>query len=563
MGQGNRGLTARWRGWLALAALLACMPAFARDLEVARLPYPADAREVIAGAHDAGFQVREGDPVIREESHAPTWWRVRTPAPVDSRAEPQLVLEGPYLTQVEAWVPGAASPTRHAIYGEHADTRYAARALAVALPRGLQAGEAVYLRVTAPAAVPMALSVRSRDQVHRADLAHVAWRTAILSSMLVLGLLALAFWAGVRERSYGFLALTLGFSVLYIAAMGGEARAVPVLDALFGRGPQGARVVACLGVVTSNVFVRMYLDLRRQAPGIDRVLRWLTAAMALLAVLNFAFEHGILAQAGNIGLVLSALAVFAAAAVSSLRGSRAARFVLVSWLPLIVFSILKAAQLMGAFDAGDWLSHALAASFALAGLLLTIGLSDKLVQLRRDRDHASLQANVDPLTGALSRAAVERRLAQEVEVAHRTGRPLCVAFVDIDRFKAINDNHGHHVGDGCLRSISQRVRNRLRTQDVLGRYGGDELLALMPDTPLAEGLARCEQLRATVNCRPLSIDGLLVQGTLSVGVAQLRAGDQARELLARADAALYASKAAGRDRVSSETILPPELQPSP
>ncbi len=554
MGEGDPGKTARWRGWLLLAALLACAPVAAQDLEVARLPFDADAREVVDGSLDARFRDRAGA-VVREDSRTPVWWRVRTTAPVSAQSEPQLLLASPYLTRVEAWVPGVAAPIRHAIYGDDTDARYASRALVIALPHGLQPGEAVYLRVTAPAAVPMMLSVRTRDEVHRADLAYVAWRTMILSSMVVLGLLALAFWAGVGERSFVFLALMLACSALYIAAMGGEARNLPPLDALFGRSPQGARVIACLGTMASNIYMRMYLDLRSQAPRIDRMLWWLTAAMGVLAALNLAIDHSVLALAGNVVLVLSALAIFAAAAVASAKGVRAARFVLVSWLPLIVFSILKAAQLVGLFDGAEWLSHALASSFALAGLLLTIGLSDKLMQLRRDRDHASRQASTDPLTGTLSRAAIERRLGEEIEIAHRTGRPLCVAFVDIDRFKAINDNHGHYVGDACLRFIGQRIRNRLRTQDVLGRYGGDELLALMPDTTLAEGLARCEQLRAAVNCRPLSVDGLLVRGSLSLGLAQLRPGEQAGQLLARADAALYASKAAGRDRVSGDAAI--------
>lgn len=560
MGRGDPGRGA-WlrRGWRLLAALLACAPLWASPLEVARLPIPADPGPVLSGQLDSRFQTR-ANAVIREGSHQPRWWRIRTSAGLDARAEPLLLLDAPYMTRVEAWAPGAVVPTRHAIYGDDVDLRYSPRALAIPLPRGLVPGEAVYLRVDSPGAVPMAVSMHSRDEVHRADLDYVAWRTMILSAMVVLALLALAFWAGVGERSFAFLALTLVCAALYIAAMGGEVRAIPWLDALFGRDPRATRVVGCLGVMASNVFMRMFLDLRRQAPRLDRILHWLTLAMGGAALLNLAMDRRELAMLGNLLLVLSALAVFAAGAVTSIRGHRAARFLLLSWLPLIVMCILKALQLMGFIDGASWLTHALAASFALAGMLLTIGLSDKLLQLRRDRDHASHQASTDPLTGAMSRGAIERRLKEEVAIAHATGRPLCVAFVDIDHFKTINDSHGHHVGDACLSYISQRVRNRLLAQDVIGRYGGDELLVLMQDTALADGATRCEQMRSAVNCRPLSIDGLLVEGSLSVGLAQLRAGETAQQLLARADAALYASKAAGRDRVSSELSLHPDAQ---
>ena len=551
MGKGDPKGATRWRGWLLLAALTACASLRAGALEVARLPTPAEPAQVLSGQLDGQFQVRPVA-VIQEVSHQPRWWRVRTSGRVDIQSEPLLLLDGPYMTRVEAWTPGAATPTRHAIYGDDMDLRYSSRALAIPLPQGLPAGASVYLRVSAPGAVPMAVSVQGRDEVHRADLIYVAWRTMILSAMVVLALLALAFWAGVGERSFAFLALTLTCAALYIAAMGGEMRGIPWLDALFGQDPRATRVVGCLGVMASNVFMRMFLDLRRQAPRIDRILHWLTLAMGATALLNLAMDRGEFAMLGNLLLVLSALAVFAAGAATSLKGHRAARFLLLSWLPLIVMCILKALQLMGFIAGASWLTHALAASFALAGLLLTIGLSDKLLQLRRDRDHASRQASTDPLTGVLSRGAIERRLKEEIAIVQATGRPLCVAFVDIDHFKGINDTHGHHVGDACLSYIGQRVRNRLRTQDLLGRYGGDEFLVLMPDTALADGAARSEQMLAAVNCRPLSIDGLLVAGSLSIGLAQLRAGETAQQLLARADAALYASKAAGRDRVSSE-----------
>lgn len=516
----DRGLSyGTLRGWLLAAALGACAPLLAQTpsdartgavgVEVARLA-DADApvAQVLAGARDAQFAAAaEHEPVIYERTRAPVWWRVRALRDLAVAERPQLLLDGPYLTRVEAWVPGGDRPTRHAIYGPDVDTRYAPRALVIALPQGLPQGEAVYLRVTAPAAVPMMVSVQPRDQVHRDDLAYVAWRTLILGTLVILLLLALSFWAGVGERSFVYLAVTLGSGALYLAASGGEVQGVPLLGWMFGHSPQPVRVVACVGVIASNYFMSMYLELGRHAPRLDRVLRVLAATMGAMAVANALLEARFLAGAGNLVLVLSSLAVFAAAVVTSLQGSRAARFLLVSWLPLIVTCILKALQLGGLIVGAPWFTHALAGSFALAGLILTIGLSDKLLQLRRDRDLASRQASIDGLTGLLNRHAIEHGLAEAVAAAKAARRPMCVAFVDIDHFKAINDTHGHHAGDCCLRFIAQRLRNQLRERDLLARYGGDELLVVMPDTNLEDGLAR-------------------------------------------ADAALYASKASGRNHVS-------------
>lgn len=551
----GKGASTGW--WWLVAALLAAACAWPGDaaaaqaLRLARLAADAPAAEVLAGRHDAALQPQPGQTVYeRQRAHA-TWWRVTAAAPVDAAGEPQLVLAGPFLHRVQAWVPGARGSSTHALYGPDADLRYATRALVIPLPRGLAAGEAVWLRIHAPAAVPMELAVASRDAVHQADLRYVAWRSIILATLAVLTLLALAFWAGIGERSYGFFAGNLFFAALYIASMGGEGRDLPWVADWLSASATPQRLFGLLGLIFSNAFQRIYLDLPRRLPWLDHALVANTVVLGGAALVAPFFDHPVIAQIGNVGLLCSAGVVLVASAVLSWRGDRSARILLLSWLPLIVFSTLRTVEMMGWWGSGpDWLAHALAGSFALAGLLLTFGLADKLLELRRDRDRASERASLDELTGALSRAAIEQRLRDAVAAAQADGTPLSIAFVDIDQFKRINDTHGHQVGDGCLRYIARRVRNRLRHLDAVGRYGGDELLVLMPDTALGEALQQAEQMRAAVACRPLVLDdGLLLDGTLSVGVAELRPGEPTERLLQRADAALYASKAAGRNCV--------------
>src|SRR5690606_15368990 len=151
--------------------------------------------------------------------------------------------------------------------------------------------------------------------------------------------------------------------------------------------------------------------------------------------------------------------------------------------------------------------------------------TDTLQQLRRDRDHASRLATFDGLTGAMSRPAIEARLKAAVEEAHKGRLPLSVVFFDIHHFKRINDDYGHRVGDSCLKIIALRTRNRLRTYDLFGRWGGDEIVVLLPDTRFGEAMGVAENLRSAVNCRPLSIDRHLFQVTLSLGVAELAPGE--------------------------------------
>jgi two-component system cell cycle response regulator len=145
----------------------------------------------------------------------------------------------------------------------------------------------------------------------------------------------------------------------------------------------------------------------------------------------------------------------------------------------------------------------------------------------------------DPLTGLTNRRFILTQLHGMVSGARRHGRALTVAVVDVDHFKAVNDLRGHAEGDRVLAAVARALRVRLRAEDQLGRLGGEEFLALLPDVDGAVAGATTEKLRAGV--APLGV-------TVSVGWAAWQ-GEPAEELLLRADDALYAAKAAGRDCV--------------
>lgn len=543
------------RAWIA-AWLLACSGVVAAqdlDLELARLDADPPAAEVLAGRHDAGLQVQSDARVLFEPERSPRWWRITARADIPADLEPQLVLEAPYSTRVRAWVPGGhPDGSLHAIYGTGSDDRHAGRALVVALPEGLSAGQAAWLRVDAPAGFPMPVSVATRDAVQRADLAHVAWRSANLTALLVLALLAVGFWIGSGDRSYGGLAGMLLAGGAYLAMVGGEARWWPALAELIAASPQPARLAAFLGMVCSNWFQQRYLDLPRRLPRLGGLLRATTMVIVALALVTLASDAAWIATAGNFALLLSAVVVLVASARLALGGDRPGLLVLVSWLPLALLSAVRGLELNDAWSGPAWLGSALAGSFVLAGLLLTLGLADKLLQLRRDRDLASARADVDAMTQAASRPAIERALDAAVERAHASGQPLSLAFIDLDRFKQVNDTWGHNVGDGVLRETCRRVRALLRKGDLLGRHGGDELLVLLPATGLDAALRIAERMRAAIDGHPMAIDGHLVASSLSLGLAELRPGEGAESLLHRADAALYASKDAGRNRVTHD-----------
>ncbi|WP_187470999.1 GGDEF domain-containing protein [Luteimonas viscosa] len=509
------------------------------------------AAEVLAGQHDARLAPPRPEATIQQSAREAQWWRIDAAAPVAVDTSPKLVLRSPFLYRVEAWVPGADAPVRHALYGEHADDRYSARSLVIDLPAGIPAGEPVWLRIEHRSTMLTAVSVETLDEIHRQDLAHVAWRSLVLTSLAVLVILALAFWGGTGERSYGYFGAMLLCAIGYLAAIGGDLRWLPWADAVFGTSAQTNRLFGCSGVVFSNLFQRSYLDLPRKLPWFDRLLAVGTGIAAFAAVCTLFGDWPVFSMAGNFALLYSAAVLLVASAVLAFDGDRVARVVLVSWLSLMVFSFLAALQMMGLWSGPAWLGQGLAGSFVLASLLLAIGLLDKLLQLRRDRDHASRQAVIDPVTKAMNRQGIEERLYREVEDARERAAPLSIAFVDVDRFKEINDCHGHSVGDQCLRIVSWRLRNQLRRNEAIGRYGGDEFLVVLPGRRQDEALSIAERMRISVNCRPLSTADLELVATLSIGVAELEPGESMASLFERADTALYASKSAGRDRASA------------
>lgn len=153
-------------------------------------------------------------------------------------------------------------------------------------------------------------------------------------------------------------------------------------------------------------------------------------------------------------------------------------------------------------------------------------------------------ADFDALTGTHSRAAIERQLGAEIQRARRHGLDLGVILLDLDRFKRINDEHGHPVGDRVLQRVVQRIQARLRASDLFGRWGGEEFLVALPHTE-AEG-ARTVADTLLEAIRSTAFPGG-VQVTLSVGVTTLRTDDDVESVVHRADRMLYAAKERGRD----------------
>lgn len=201
-----------------------------------------------------------------------------------------------------------------------------------------------------------------------------------------------------------------------------------------------------------------------------------------------------------------------------------------------------------------WLHLSVGGSTILLLSLVAKWVSD--IRVRLDRQARELKdalttvqqlATTDMLTGLMNRRMMAEVLEREIRQSQRHDTPMCVALIDIDHFKQVNDRHGHAAGDEVLKALAALGRKDLRQVDLLARWGGEEFLLLLPRVPLTDALVALDRLR--LQAQQLAVPGNpAVRISVSAGVAQLHEDETLDALLDRADAALYEAKRTGRNR---------------
>lgn len=181
----------------------------------------------------------------------------------------------------------------------------------------------------------------------------------------------------------------------------------------------------------------------------------------------------------------------------------------------------------------------------------TLATEAELVKLHLELDRVSALARHDTLTGALNRKGLEEAFDRELSVVRRRDAPLSIAMIDIDNFKRINDERGHATGDQALTHLAKVARDCMRPQDTLARFGGEEFVVLMPDTPLDSGIEAMTRLQRELTKQFFMAGSERLMITFSAGVAQLEPDEDRESALRRADKAMYMAKRAGKNRVLS------------
>jgi diguanylate cyclase (GGDEF)-like protein len=246
------------------------------------------------------------------------------------------------------------------------------------------------------------------------------------------------------------------------------------------------------------------------------------------------------------------------------------------FIPVILMTARQAAGKVEGLELGadDYLVKPfdmLELSARVKSMLRLKALQDALVEKNRELDKANKElarrreellalSRTDALTGLFNRRHLEERLAEEFARSRRYKSKLSLVMLDIDHFKRINDTFGHPFGDEVLKAVAQTARSRLREVDLIARYGGEELVALLPEAAPEDAFRVCERVREAIAALRLQHPGLdgkpvEVRLTASLGVATVPSEDltSAEALLRAADASLYLAKGGGRNRVHQHT----------
>ncbi len=226
---------------------------------------------------------------------------------------------------------------------------------------------------------------------------------------------------------------------------------------------------------------------------------------------------------------------------------------------LVLLDVMMEVKINGfALGANDYISKPFKAEELLARVNVALRIKQERDRLRSTVEEAIAEAEVaheramtDALTGLFNRYGLQRALTREMAEARRYSRPFSCLMFDVDNFKIVNDSFGHPTGDVAIRQVSQILGEAIRRSDMIFRYGGEEFLALLPETNLTGARALAEKVRLLAEERIFGSAEKRFHLTLSIGAAEMYQHESGNDMIARADMALYYAKEHGRNRVET------------
>ncbi|WP_064504825.1 GGDEF domain-containing protein [Frateuria defendens] len=449
-------------------------------------------------------------------------------------------------------------PVRATSLEDFADAPHGHGRLAFLLPPHVTAAEPLLLRFEphTTIAAPVSFRLQRTEAFQREDTHWLLLVTGCFAVMATMSLMALCFALMLRDVTFAWYA---GYVLCYMLVQCVQTGFLfhPLgLDWLVGSALLLGDSAVALSVAFAALFVTRFCELARYAPLLRLPVLALGVGMPLVVLLHSSrvpLLEEVAQTLVNPLLLLGALLLLTAGLAAALRGARPAWFFLAGWTPLLVLTAMTSAQVDGALPGLAWLNDASIAAGAFEAIVLSLGLADRALTIRRDRDVVRALADRDALTNVLNRRAWSE--AARGALAHAQARPLALLFLDLDRFKTLNDCLGHAAGDRALIDVATALGDELRPSDLLGRYGGEEFVALLDGADRDQAMAVATRLCRRVHRLELPVGegGLML--SVSIGLAMHGPGDTLELLIERADQAMYQAKLGGRNRVRGHDEL--------
>ena len=538
--------------WLRLwfACLLgACMGDAWASVDVAALDAQFNARSI--DALRAGVGDWQAQPPALRWRSGSQWWRVAINAEAAKGDDDAWVLSlrEAYDARLVAYLPPDYTPRPLHLYDPDLQQPGSRHRIALVLSPA-QRAQPVYLRVEWARHQPITVDAQPLSRYLQDDLDRVRVSSALLATKLLLAIVCSLFALALRRHVLALLCVWILSAAVYQAVMSGEV--VRLLGAWTLALPPMvvSGVIVHIGLLASYAFVYRFLSVPLQFPRLARLFRallWCAALLTLMTVISLAGPQA--ARLMNVILLLLATLALGMALRLALRGVEQGWFYLVGWGAVAVVAIIRAGYFLAEQGTPLWLEYAHPAMDAFGALVLVLAIARAARYAEREMHAARVSARIDPLTGLPNRGELDARLPERIQAAQQAGRALSLLFFDLDHFKRINDRWGHDLGDVCLVAAAAEIRKHIRASDLVARYGGEEFVLILDGADLEVATAIAGELRAGVERHGHSVAGQPVGLTVSIGIAQLRPGDAASELLRRADEALYRAKAEGRNRV--------------
>jgi diguanylate cyclase (GGDEF)-like protein len=399
---------------------------------------------------------------------------------------------------------------------------------------------------------PERFELQNMDDYLQEDANWLTFATACFAVMVAMALMSLCFALMLRDMTFAWYT---GYMLCYVIVQSIETGFLfhPLeMSWLAGSELLVGACATALSVSFASLFVARFCDLSRYAPALRVPVVALGFAMPLIVLLRCSQISVLMDMARalvNPVLILGAFLLLFTALVAGVRGSRPAWFFLLGWTPLLVLTAMTSAQVTGALPGLDWLNDASIGMGAFEAIVLSLGLADRALTMRRDRDNVRVLADRDPLTNLLNRRAWTEAANRMLAEAMDQGQPIALLFLDLDHFKVLNDRQGHAAGDRALVSVAEVLNSELRPSDLLGRYGGEEFVAMLHGVNQDQAMQIATRLCRRVHRLDIAVDQKDLLLSVSIGLAMRSLGDTLESLLERADQAMYYVKLNGRNHV--------------